>query len=192
MNAKKSFEITEELRDKIISAAYGDAGFIDKIKIKRLAGKNPEVKSLIDEYSATADAAHSIKPEECPEVLLNSVREKIGIKREEKKSFILDLYTALFNRPIISAAAVSILVIAVVASIIFNKNEYQYNYTQAEIALADRQVKESLYIVSKIFNKAQTNLTDEILTARVAKPISEGFNLVNDLFNEGDKNESSN
>ncbi|MBL1212253.1 MAG: hypothetical protein HND52_02745 [Ignavibacteriae bacterium] len=192
MNAKKSFEITEELRDKIISAAYGDAGFIDKIKINKLAAKYPEVKILFDEYSTTANAAHSIKLEECPDELLNSVGSKIGVKRENKKSFLFDLYTALFTRPIVSAAAASILVIAIVTSIIFNKNEYQYNYSPEEIALADKQVKESLYFVSKIFNKAQTNLTDEILTDRVAKPISKGINLVNDLFIEGDKNENFN
>ena len=192
MNAKKSFEITEELRDKIISAAYGDASFIDSMKIKKLVRKNSEVKNLFDEYSATANAAHSIKLEKCPDELLNSVRQKIGVTKEDKRSFAFDLYTALFTRPIISAAAASILVIAIVTSIIFNKNEYQYNYTPEEIALADKQVKESLYFVSKIFNKAQTNLTDEILTARVAKPISKGFNIVNDLFIEGDKNENSN
>lgn len=192
MNAKKSFEITEELRDKIISAAYGDAGFFERIKIKNLARKYAEVKILFDEYSATAEAAHSIKLEECPYELLNSVRKKIGVQRENKKSFLFDLYSALFTRPIISAAAASILVIAIVTSIIFNKNEYRYNYTPEEIALADKQVKESLYFVSKIFNKAQTNLTDEILTDRVAKPISKGIKLVNDLFIEGDKNENSN
>ena len=74
----------------------------------------------------------------------------------------------------------------------FNKNEYKYEYTEQEIALADKQVKESLYFVSKIFNKAQTNLTEDILTDRVAKPISEGLNIVNELFKEGDKNEIHN
>jgi len=192
MNPKKSFEITEELRDKIISTAYGDSGFIDRLLVNKLARNFPEVKLLLDEYSATARVTHSITTEECPEEVINSVRKKIGLKKEVKKSFFGDLYTALFTRPVVSAAAFTMVVIIVVTSIIFNKNEYQYNYSQEEIALADKQVKESLYLVSRIFNKAQTNLTDEILTARVAKPISEGFNLVNDLFNEGDKNEKSN
>ena len=192
MNPKKSFEITEELRDKIISTAYGDAGFIDRMLVNKLARNYPEVKSLLEEYTATAKVTHSIAVDDCPEEIINSVRQKIGIKKEEKKSFFGDLYTALFTRPVISAAAFAMVAVLVVTSIIFNKNEYQYNYSQEEIALADKQVKESLYLVGRIFNKAQTNLTDEILTARVAKPISEGFNLVNDLFNEGDKNEKSN
>jgi hypothetical protein len=182
----------DTLLNKIISVAYGDSGFIDRIKIKHLAKKDPQVKMYLEEYSKTAKAAHSLKAEECPVEIVNNVKGKIGIAKGSTKSFFFELYSTLFAHPVISASAVSIVLVVLVTSIIFNRNQYTYNYTQQEIELADKQAKESLFIITKIFNKAQNNLKNEILAGHVAKPISEGLNLVNELFNEGDKNENKN
>ena len=68
--------MNDKLLEKIISVAYGDASFIDKIKIQRLAKKNKEVKELWESYRQTAAEVHKLKEEECPNELLVAIENK--------------------------------------------------------------------------------------------------------------------
>lgn len=184
MNRKKSFEISEELLNKIVSVAYGDASLIDKIKIRKLAKIQPVVSSLLEEYKKTAKSVHSIKMDECPSEIVNSSKEIGNISTESKSSIFLDFYTAVFSKPIVSAATVIILTIAIITSVFIDRSGTYGGYTLEEIERANRQTRQALAIVSGIFSKTQNSLTNDIIISKVSKPINEGMNTVNKLFSE--------
>ena len=46
--------MNDDLTNKIIAVAYGDASLKDKLLVRRLARKNDEVKKMLDEYRAVA------------------------------------------------------------------------------------------------------------------------------------------
>ena len=66
--------MNEKLLNRIISVAYGDADFFEKLKIYFLAAGNSEVKRLLSEYKATAKAVHKLEQEECPQEILARVK----------------------------------------------------------------------------------------------------------------------
>ena len=190
MNYEKSSNLSEDIINKIVSVAYKDAGFSDRLIIKYLSIRNPEIKKLLKEYKATAAAVRSIDPDECPEKVLMRVRDELNTKFENRRTFLLDLYSVVFTKPLASAAAVSIMLIAILSVVLFQKVETTQNFSREEIEIADKQVKESIVILSNIFNRTQETLEKDILSSRVGKPIFEGINLVNNLFKEGEKNET--
>ncbi len=192
MKPKKSYNIDENMMNKIINVSYGDYSLFDKIDVYTKAMFNPEIKKVLSEYKNTANAVHSIELEECPAEILETVKKVSGIKEVKEKSFFFDLYTVFFARPIFSTAAATVILIAILLSILIDRPEISRSYSQQEIDMANKQVRESLAIVGNIFNKTQTTIKKEILTTRVAKPFKEGINIVNDLFSEGGKNEKSN
>jgi hypothetical protein len=185
MKDKKSFEISAELMDGIISTAYGDAGFFEKIKIHKLAKEQPEVRELLDEYRGTANSVHSIKPDECPDTVIYN--NKPVSKIENKSSgFLFDIYTALFARPVISAAVIVILSAAVIVSVSIDNGSYN-GYTRAEIEMANLQTKQALALVSSIFSKTENSLKNDIIKDKVSKPINNGMTMVNNLFIDKEK-----
>lgn len=199
MKHKKLFKIEEELHDKIINAAYGDAGIFDKIKIFFLSKKYPEVKSLFDEYRSTSKAVHSIEKEFMPDELFAKVKRTTGVKEVQSNSFWGDLYVIIFSRPASSAIAAAALLIIIITSIfikgpnISNLTTGQAGqYSKEEIALANKQTRQALAIIGKVFSKTEKTLKNDILAKRVGKPINKGLDMVNNLFNEENKNEKLN
>ena len=65
-------------------------------------------------------------------------------------------------------------------------------FSQEEIALANKQTKQALAIIGKVFNQTEKAIKKDILAKRVGQPINRGLNIVNDLFNEENKNEKLN
>lgn len=192
MKHTKFYKIDEQLHDKIISAAYGDAGIVDKIKIYFLSKKYHEVKSLFEKYRSTSKAVHSLEKEVLPDELLEKVKIKTGFKETQKNSFFFDFYSFVFARPALSGFATALLIIIIIISAFIKGPEFQTQYSKEEIALANRQTKQALAIIGKVFSKTEKTLKNEILAKRVGKPINEGLNIVNDLFNEENKNEKLN
>ncbi|MBI9071208.1 MAG: hypothetical protein JEY94_06400 [Melioribacteraceae bacterium] len=181
MNRKKFYNIDEQLLNKIISVAYGDSGFIEKIKIYSLAKKDVEVAEILNEYMSTANAVHELEKNVCPESLLEKVQKITGVK--EKKSFGSDLFSILVSRPIITVGATAVIVLMLVKSLVFTTPYYD-GYSEAEVIKADREVRASFALIGKVFNKTRTTIKDEVLTTRVGKPLNEGINFVNNLFIE--------
>lgn len=180
MKDKKFFEISAELMDRIISAAYSDAGFFEKLKIHKLAEEQPEVRELLDEYRNTAKSVHSIKPDECPETVVNSIKAVPKIENKPS-SFLFDIYTVVFSRLAVSAIAVVILAAIVVISVSIDNGSYN-GYTRAEIEQANLQTRQALALVSNIFSKTGNSLKNNILRNKVSKPINNGMSTVNNLF----------
>ena len=181
MKRKKSFEISEELLNKIISVAYGDAGLWDRFYVTRLAEKYPEVKNVLSEYKSTSAEIHKLSEEECPDEIIVNIEKQTANVNKRINSFTADFLTIVFTRPIFSAAAVVIIIGFLVFGILENRVP-QYKYSKAEIEIADKQAKHALAIVGKIF--AQTNITlkEEVLNSRVAKPIRESMGIVNEFL----------
>ena len=185
MKSKKYFKISDELMDSIISTAYGDAGFFERLKIYTLAGKYPEVNELLDEYRNTAESVHSIPPDECPDTVLRNIKSTAAIENRPS-SFLFDIYAALFTKPAVSAIAAIVITAVLVLSVSLNNGEYS-GYTNAEIQHANMQTRQALAIVSSIFSKTEESIKKDILIDKVSKPLNNGVTTVNNLFIEKEK-----
>jgi hypothetical protein len=170
-----------ELVDKIISVAYGDANITERIIVKRKASRNNGVRKVLEEYKATANSVHIIKNEELPEYVIESVRRRVELENESENIFS-KIYFALFNKPIFSAAVVSIFVLAIISFFLFRQPATTHKYSKAEIELAQQQLGESIAIVSKVFTKVEQKLDKEIINDRVNKQLNKSLNLVNEYL----------
>jgi hypothetical protein len=181
MQKNNSVKIEESLLDKIIAVAYGDAGWIDRIIIRRMAKKDPLVKQLLNEYKLTAASVHKMKETELPARIGDAVRVKLDEDTNSNPigSFI---YARLFARPILSTGVASILIITICGILLFNEPAPEYTYTRAEIEIAQKQLQESIAIVNKVFRKAETELDTEVMPIHVGKQVNKSFNLLNDLL----------
>lgn len=181
MNSKKCSNINEKSLSKIISVAYGNASLIDIFIVKRLIKRDSELRALYEEYRKTASIVCSLKREkfENDNILIT---EKINTK-----TMFEEMYSIFLGKPIIYSAMVTVLLISMMFSIFSNK-EISYNgYTMAEVKKANRESRIAISIVSEIFNKTKTTLKTDILYKEVSKPINEGINTVNKLFNKETK-----
>ncbi len=176
----------DKLLEKIISVAYGDATWIEKIKIHRLAKENSEVKELLENYERTASEVHKLTEEDCPDELLIKIRSKTLNVVKKSNTFTADFFSIIFRRPVISAAATIVLVVFILLEI-FHNESMQYQYSRAEVELADKQARQALAIVGRIFNQTNVTLKEEVLNSRVAKPIQESMGIVNGLFTSTNK-----
>ncbi len=189
MNNKLENKLNEETIDLIINAAYGNASMFQKIKVWFLIKENGELKKLYDEYKSTADSVHSLNEEELPEYVMRRIENETKVNlAENENGFFSDISSILFAKPQIIFATTAIVVGLVVSSILFKESAVESTapYTAAEVELANKQAKEALALVGKILNSTQAALTEEIIPNRVVKPINEGFEYVNELFNKGD------
>lgn len=184
--------MNEKLLNRIISVAYNDANLLEKYRIYRLALKDPKIKSVLDEYKKVANQSHKIAPDYCPDKLIDNAAQMTKVKANPEKSLFFDLYTFIFNRPVISAAILSLFILALVSTFIFERHEIHNQYTRQEIEKADKQVKHSLALIANVFKETTTTVEEDILTERVSKPIVESFNLVNEYFKGDNKNEKLN
>jgi len=182
----KPFEITDEILDKLISTAYGDAGFLDKIYVKKLIRKHENVRLLYEQYSAVANEVHKVKEHEFPYQLTKPLPIRNVNYKEFKNSFWVDLLSIIINRPLISTVTAIVMITAVTVSLI-NIKQVEYKYTPIEITTADEQVRKALGIVSKIFNETKTTLRNEVLGEKVGTPIRESIGIVNIIFNKGEQ-----
>lgn len=187
MSRKKSFEITEELKNKIIAAAYKDASWLNRVWVWRLISKSEEAKTIFDSYRATANEVAKLTEEECPELVLNSAKEKTVFVKTNKTGFLNDLYTIAFARPVASLAVVLVVISVITFGIIRNKT-VEYEFTEAEVIKADMQAQQALAIVGNIFKQTRSTLEDDVLGNKVAAPLNKGLGIINNLF-EGEKNE---
>ncbi|MBU0475607.1 MAG: hypothetical protein KKF62_15775 [Bacteroidetes bacterium] len=175
--------MNEKLKDRIISVAYGDASFLEKYRIKRLASKDKAVKNILDEYNKIAKAVHSISKEEF------SGKPKIKMISDLHKSILEEIYLIIIGKPAISFLAGVLLVFAISFSLLNNKKLNYEGYTIAEVQQANIEAKQAFQIVNSIFSKTENKIKYDILTEEVSKPIKEGMSTVNKLFKKEKENE---
>ena len=180
MQEKSSNKIDEQLLDKIIAAAYGDAWWLDRLILNRKAKKDPAIQQLLNEYKITADSIHRLKEEKLPDNLINSIQTRMNIGR--KNSFISLVYERFLSRPLLSAGVMGMIIIAIISIMFLNRPQPQHKYTKAQIELAEKQFKESLAIVGRVFSQAEKKLDEDVLNKQINKSLGKGFNLVNDIL----------
>jgi len=161
----------EDTLNKIISAAYKDAPLTDRLKVYLLARKNDEVKKIFDEYRITAGHIKKIKPDECPDYLIESVKAKV---KPGEKIFIL--------RPAFIFTAALLIITITVSLLVFHNKEEKPVYSKTEIELAEKQVKTSLVILNKIFKKTENMIQEDILLRRVGRPVHKSLTIINDVL----------
>ena len=171
MQDKKLNNIDENILDKIIAVAYKDASLKERISIYFLANKNPEVKKLLTEYNETAGNVRKVPLEECPDSVITSLEIKTG---KEKKSFII--------KPVYAFTIVVLFISALVSVLLDQNKEKEPVYTKAEVAQAEMQVKTSLAIINRVFQKTENLLDDDILPKRVGKPVQKSFSIINQVL----------
>ncbi len=182
----------EKLLNRIISVAYNDANLLEKFKIYRLASKDRKVQTVLDEYKKVANQAHKVQLDYCPDELIEEASQITKIKAKAEKSLFFDLYSFIFKQPAISAAILSMFILALVSTFVIQRPEIHMQYTHQEIEAADKQVKQSLAIIAGVFKKTKTTVEEDVLTDRVSRPIVESFNLVNNYLQGENKNEKLN
>jgi nitrogen regulatory protein PII-like uncharacterized protein len=164
--------ISEEYLDKIISVAYGDAGFIDEIKIYLDSKKYPEVKKILEEYRATAKEVNSLSQEE--------YRGRIPINRPEVNNWLLSYINIFIRKPVLSAAMALMITAGVAGYFIIDHNSnYMNGYSKTEMITAEKQAKESFAIVASIMNRTKDKLENDVFGNKINKPIKESLTVVN-------------
>jgi len=179
-------EISEQMLDKIISVAYNDASIWDKIRVMMAAKRNKKIKAILDSFKSTASEVHKIQEEVYSNAQLHSLKNEAIEKIELKNNFVIDLLNIVVNKPIISTAAVILLVGMLVVSFLQTRT-VEYQYSQTEIESAHQKAKQAFAIIGKVFNDTKITFEEEVLGEKVGAPINEGFDIINLLFKEGDK-----
>ena len=111
---------------------------------------------------------------------MHFVHAKTNLKSEN--NFLSSVYIRFLSKPILSTAVAGLMIIAVAAVLLFNQPQQQPKYTQAQIELAQKQFKESLAIVGKVFSSTEKKLDEDILNNQINKSLGKGFNLINDIL----------
>jgi hypothetical protein len=181
MQEKSSNKIDEILLDKIITVAYNDAGLYDRLVVWMKSKNNPEIKNLLDEYRLTASAIHSLDEKKLSEANLESVYYKIG-QRGKSKPVGPFVQSFIFSKPLVSSAAIGLIIITIVSVLLFYYPQPEQKYTKAEIELAQKQLGESLEIVNRVFHHTEKKLAAEVMQKHVSKPLNKGLNFLNDYL----------
>lgn len=188
----KQHKLNSEEIDLIINAAYNDLSLINKLRAYLLINKNEEAKRIYDEYKETAESVKEITQYEMSEELEHKIKNKIGLKTEERRSFVTDLYSLIIMKPVAASLTAVLLVITISTSVLLNNNRTveNNNYSQAEIEMAELHTKQALEMVSSILTNTSNKVRKDILKNTVSSEINKGINIVNQLFIEGEKNEN--
>lgn len=184
MQKKDLNKIHQKIEDKIINVAYGDASIVDKLYVKWKTWRDKDLNKLFTEYRNTASGVHRLQPDELPEHLTDFVISKT-ISKEKNKNIIqlisVHIYELLGSR-LIPAVALSLVIIIIISIFIFKEPANQNEYSNAQIELADKQFKQTIAIVGKAFNKAESSFNNEIIEKQVNKKLNKGYYLINNIL----------
>lgn len=181
---KESNKQDQKLINKIINVAYGDAGIIDQIYIHLKIINNKEIESLFEEYSKSAKAIHSLNQEEIPDYIIIRAKRLAGDMNKNKtiKSNLSYVLYSFFGKRIIPVTVFGVLLIFFISFLLFHNPMQTHKYSKAEIELAEKQLRESLAIVGKVFQQAETSFNKEVLNKQINKNLSRGYYLVNNIL----------
>ncbi len=189
MNYKKQCEIDNKLEERIIKTAWGDAGFFEKRKVKKLAALYDNVNELLIKHQKTKDTFSSKERVNCPGDTREKILRQTSGAASEKRSLFLDIYKYLIQKP--AAAALTAVVIISIIFASFYSEPAENEYSKEELQLAEKQLKQSLLLVSRMFEKSEDNLQKELFSGQHGKKLNKSKELVNIIFG-GKYNEQNN
>lgn len=181
MEEMKTLHLKQELIDKIIHVAYGDASIFDKIAVYWNVLRNDAAKNLLAEYKRTATSIHTISREEIPDYIIESAR---GLTKTTNNSenLLSKFYFTFYSKPVLSASIITIIILGVVSILLLKQPQRSHQYSNTEIELAQKQLGESLAIVNKVFQNTEKTLDAEVISKHVSKPLSKGLIYLNDYL----------
>jgi hypothetical protein len=187
-------KICEKYTVSIIKAAYKDASFAERIRVRFHLRRCEECRNLFREHNVVAKALHQVPELECPDILIKKALSEVNDGKTYQPSFLYDLFSILarfsFRKMAVGFAVIVIIVVFALLNRDYIKSDGSREYSEAQIEKANIQARQALAIISSVLNTTQTKLKNEILPEKVAKPINKSLYVINDLFNSGDKNES--
>jgi len=181
---KESDKLNQKLTDKIINVAYGNAGIVDRIYIFFKAKADGKANSLLNEYRNTAISVHNLKQEEVPDYIIAKAKSITGGTGQNEfiPSHISYGVFSFLSTKVIPATVLGILFIFIVSFLILREPSPSHKYSKAEIELAEKQLKQSLAIVGKAFQKAEKSFSEEVLNNQINKNLNRGYFLVNNIL----------
>lgn len=177
--------MNDKMIEKIISVAYGDAGFLDVLYVNMAARKDKEVLRLLNEYKKTANEVHDLKENELPEEVLAKIEAATRIKKGKRFTFTGDLFTLFAGRPLVTSAAALVLMFSLLTTIFVFRQNKEIEYTQEEIEIAGMQAKQVFDKISEIFDKTENYVKENVLKDNVAKPMNDSYNKIINTLKEG-------
>jgi len=134
-----------------------------------------DCRHLYQEYTTVIKNLRALDIVECPDEVLDKVYEKIAVQEQPKQTSFLSIMTHyLWPRKMSLAGGLAVIVIMVFtffpSLILWNGPEKSPTYSEAEIKLADQQVKQALACLHKVTRKTHDMLEKEILINQVTKP----------------------
>ena len=168
---KPTKKIGEEYLDKIISVAYKDANLLDRLKIYFDARRDSDIKKILNEYRTTAKGVHSLQQEE--------FHGESAILKDKRSNLLLNYINIFFRRPVISTAMALMILAGVTGYFIVDRNNSTNGYSQTELAVAEKQAKESFAIVASIMNKTENKLRNEVFYQKINRPINKTITILN-------------
>jgi len=184
MQMKESDKLNQKLTDKIINVAYGNAGIVDRIYIFFKAKADGKANSLLNEYRNTAISVHNLKQEEVPDYIIAKAKSITGGTGQNEfiPSHISYGVFSFLSTKVIPATVLGILFIFIVSFLILREPSPSHKYSKAEIELAEKQLKLSLAIVGKAFQKAEKSFSEEVLNNQINKNLNRGYFLVTNIL----------
>ncbi len=128
------------------------------------------------EYEKLFADLKSVEPVSCPDEVIQSVNEIVGIKKGTEKRFLSGLSVEFpigFQPLRLAGLAVSVILIAIILFSQFHKStpEFSEKYTQEEIERAAEQVKLALAYVNAATAQASEILEKQVIPEDVIKPM---------------------
>ncbi len=185
--SQAEYNISEEIIDRIISAAYGEADAETKNFVNRLIENNAEAKEIFYSYKKTAASVNNIKMPEAPESLNNVLDNLTAV--DKKRNYINSIFDSFTAKPLTAVGMAAAILIIVILSLVSQSRQSHNGYTEAEILRANKQVVESLALVGRVFKETQSAITNDILGNQVSRPIKESIKTIDYLFLSGGNNE---
>lgn len=184
MQKKELNKINRIIEDKIINSAYGNAGLFDYLYVKWKIWCDPNLKKLFNEHRKIAIAVSNLHQEDLPDrihdhVILKTTGTKVN---GQITQLLSDFVFGLMNKRVIPVSTLGLILIILLSIFIFKEPDYSAKYSAAQIKLAEKQLEQTLTIVGKAFNKAESSFTNEILDKQINKKLNNGYYLINNIL----------
>ncbi len=175
--------------EKIIGAAYGDSGLVDRLRVFLHLKRCGECNSLYREYKRTAVTFTSLKRQECPSTVTDRVENRIGIKKNNNANLFDRMLDFIFYRPAYVLSGTSFLVVITVFLTVQLSHMYtpgpEQFYTNSEIRTAQEEIEKTFAMIVPVVHYAQVDIRDKIIMLQIVPPVRQSVEKSNQLFIEG-------